>query len=275
MTEPIVITMDTNPNDEALRFLKTLTTQGWKYRLVGTDEKWVSFLHRSARYLEELKIIAAKTPDRVCVIADCRDVLCVRTPLSFMDAFNTFEKDIVVSGEFLCGGDPIPKPGVNCTDLKPYWESIGYNNEDLPIRRFVNAGLIAGKAGALVQMYLWMVTTGLDNKMYDDQVLMGKYINAHPEAVQFDIDAEMLHTSGFGASCGYISRFQQYDSPSIAEILGRRAFFLHIPGAIEGQGNKIVYDMVSLLIDKGYTNQMMLDTYTISEWGWKKYKFNQ
>lgn len=275
MTEPIVLTMDTNLNDEAIRFLKTLTKQGWKYRLIGTDAKWVSFLHRAARYLEEVKRIAAADPDRLCVVADCRDVICVRTPLSFNQAFNEFGKDIVVSGEIFCGGTPEPKPNVNCVDLTEYWNANGFEGDNIPIRRFVNAGLISGKAAALVKMYEWMVKTGVDESMTDDQVLMGKFINAHPTEVQFDIEAEMLHTCTFGASCGYMSYFQKDDSPTIAELLGRGAFFLHIPGAIMGQGNKIVYDMVSLLIDEGYTNQNMLDTYNQPEWPWKKYQFNK
>lgn len=276
MTEPIVLTMDTNLNDEAIRFLKTLTKQGWKYRVIGTDTNWVSFLHRAVRYLEEIKRIATVDPDRICVVADCRDVLCVRTPYAFTDAFNEFDKDIVVSGEIFCGGDPNPKPGVNCVDLTEYWNANGFEGDNIPIRRFVNAGLISGKASALIEMYEWIVKTGVEESMRDDQVLMGKYINAHPDKVQFDVDAEMLHTTTFGASCGYMSYFQPQDSPTIAEILGRGAFFLHIPGSVLGQGNKVVYDMVSMLIDAGYTNQMLLDMYEVPrEFRWKNYQFKK
>ena len=280
--EPIVFTMDTSINDSAIRFLKTMTKQKWKYRLIGTDDNWVSFLARAYRYLQEIKIIADITPGRICVIADCRDVLCVRTPLSFNKAFEEFNSGIVVSAEYLCGGDPNPKDdshNVNCVSLHEYWNANGYSDdnthtqENIPHRQFVNAGLIAGRAKELVHMYEWIVKTGLREEISDDQVLMGKYINTHPHLVKLDSDIVLLHSSTFGASCGYMVDIQEFDSPTISQILGRSSFFIHLPGAGLGKGNEIVYDMVSILIDAGYTNESILNKYKTTEFPWKKFEY--
>lgn len=277
--DPILITMDTSPNKEGLRFLKTLNSNGWKYRLIGTDTDWVNFLYRAGLYLKEFITIASKTPDRICVVSDCRDVLCVRSPKAFVEAFNTYGKDIVVSSEILCGGYPIRDPGanVNCEDSTPYWNANGVFDQDIPFRKYVNAGLIAGKASALVKMYNWMLETGTANRIADDQVLMGMYVNAFPSKIAMDSEAELLHTSTFGASAGLMTYSQQYDSPSIAEILGRRAFFLHLPGAGMGSGNGLIYDIVCKIIDEGYTyKDLIIEKLGVKEeWPWKKYQFDK
>lgn len=277
MSQPILITMDTAPNEDGLRFLKTLRTNGWKYRLIGTDTDWVNFLHRAAIYLKELVQIESKDPNRICVVADCRDVLCVRSPKSFNEAFNEFGKGIVTSAEILCGGYPVKRPELrgNCEDSTPYWNANGVFGDDIPYRKYVNAGLISGRASDLVKMYDWMVKKGLELSMSDDQVLMGMYINQHPDKVALDVNAEMLHSSTFGASIGYMSDFQQYDSPTIAQLLGRQSFFLHLPGAGQKSGNGLIYEMVSKLIDDGYHSKSLLDLLQAVEWPWKRYKFNK
>lgn len=270
--EPIVITMDTKLNQDAIRFLNSMTNHNWKYRLLGTDQDWVSFLNRANRYRKELRSIADHDPNQVCVISDCRDVICVRTPDAFISAFNSFQKSIIVSAEIVCGGHIHPNTDGNCYPLTNYWENLGYTEETMPIRKYVNAGLICGTANALYSMYEWMIQKGLEIQESDDQYLMGKFINEHHELVAVDHEAEILHTTTFAPSCGYLHEFQQYDSPTVAEMLGRRAFFLHIPGANQGKGNGIVYKMVSAMMDTGYTNKDMLDIYEQpNEWPWKAY----
>lgn len=274
---PILITMDTAPNEEGLRFLKTLKDNEWRYRLIGTDTDWVNFLYRTGLYLKELIRIQAQNPNQLCVVSDCRDVLCVRSPRSFETAFNEFGKDIVVSAEILCGGYPIrdPEANVNCEDTTPYWNANGYV-DNIPHRRYVNAGLIAGRVGALIEMYKWMIDTGSSIRMSDDQVLMGKYLNVHPTKVAMDVEAELLHTSTFGASIGYMSYYQQYDSPTIAQLLGRGAFFLHLPGAGKNSGNGMIYRMVSTIIDARFTYRDFLDKMDQpNEWPWKFYKYDK
>lgn len=270
--EPILITMDTNPNEGSFRFINTLIKNKWKFRLIGTDTTWTSFFDKIILYTTELKHISETNPDQICVISDCRDVLCVRSPLRFLEIFNEFNSNIVVSGEMVCGGstdpkfwDPNDKRQYNCVPLFEYWKSKGFNLEDLPNRKYVNSGLIAGKAIDLLKMYEWQLHKGKESKITDDQVLMGIFMNENPIGIEIDIDAKLLHTSVFGPTCGYLNSFQPKDAPTFAEIMGRSAFFLHIPGAGMQLGNQVIYEMASLLIDHGYNNDKLLEMYKISE----------
>jgi len=237
MQKPIVITMDTKPDEYSFRFLKTLTKNNWTFKLIGTDTTWSSFLERAVLYRKELSTL---DPNRLCIISDCRDVLCVKSPKKFIDAFAKFDSNIVISAEMLCGGVTEPKyqrppsnpPTIkyNCQPLYDFWEAKGYDLNNLPMRKYVNAGLLAGLAKDLIQMYTWMIDKGIEIKETDDQILMGMYLNAHPEAATLDTEAEILHTTTFACTGGYLNKAQSKDSPTIAEILGHSAFFLHLPG---------------------------------------------
>ena len=271
-TKPLVITFDTNLNENSHRFLKTMSNQNWSFRLIGTDKVWKSFVDRAIHYKNELLIISKKNPKQLCVISDCKDVLCVRIPNLFEEVFKKFNSGIVVSAEVLCAGysDPniLPKEEFdkfNCEPLFKYWENKGYELNNLPKRKYVNAGLISGYADDLIKMYDWIIQKGKEIKLGDDQVLMGMYMNEHPNLVEMDIDAKLLHTSTFGVSAGYMSENQVDDSPSISQILGRSSFFIHLPGINSGKGNKIIYDMLSLLIDNDFNNKKMLDKFNLQE----------
>ena len=249
-----------------------MTNQGWSFRLIGTDKKWLHFHQRAVDYRDELINISNQNPNQLCVISDCKDVLCVRTPNHFNEIFNTFNSGIVVSAEVLCAGytepDILPKEEFkkyNCTPLFKYWRYKGYEVNNLPFRKYVNAGLISGYAKDLVNMYTWIIEKGVEINRSDDQVLMGMYLNEYPELVEMDIDAKLLHTTTFGASAGYMSKLQTNDSPTFSELLGRSAFFIHIPGINPPKGNKVIYDMVSLIVDNNFNNKKILEPYNITE----------
>jgi len=274
MQPPIVITMDTKPDEYSFRFLKTLVKNNWSFRLIGSDTEWKSFLERVILYRKELQSIA---PDRLCIISDCRDVLCLRSSKSFADAFARFNTNILVSAELLCGGYTDPKfrghdlTKYNCEPLYDYWKAKGYEANNLPLRKYVNAGLVAGFAKDLIQMYDWMISKGIEIGENDDQVLMGMYLNAAPEKVVVDIEAKLLHTSTFACTGGYLNKNQAADSPTIAQVLGHSSFFLHLPSISAKKGNYVVYNMLATLIDAGYSHQNLLTIYNIKEempYGW-------
>jgi hypothetical protein len=271
-TKPLVLTFDTNLNENSHRFLKSMTNQGWSFRLIGTDKVWKSFLQRVIEYRTELIKISLENPNQLCVISDCKDVLGLRIPKHFEDIFKTFNCGVVVSGEILCAGytdykvlDPEDFKRYNCEPLEKYWESKGYILDSLPMRKYVNAGLICGYVNNLIEMYDWVISKGREIKLGDDQVLMGMYMNEYPQNVEVDVDIKLLHTSTFGVTAGYMSEYQNMDSPTISQILGRGSFFLHIPGINTGRGNKIIYDMISLLIDNDYTNKKLIKDFNITE----------
>ena len=265
MQQPLLLTMDTKPDEYSLRFIKTLTNNDWQFRLIGTDTKWVSFLNRIILYKQELSKV---DPNKICVVSDCRDVLCLRSSKHFIEAFMQFNSNIVASGELLCGGYTDPKfrgndlKRYNCEPLVKYWNHLGYK-DSLPNRKYVNAGLIAGFAKDLINMYDWMINTGLNIGEKDDQVLMGMFMNENPDSIKIDIDAKILHTSTFACTAGYLSREQKGDSPTIAQVLGHSSFFLHLPGISSKKGNYVVYNMIATLIDAGFSNKNLLDAYEI------------
>jgi hypothetical protein len=68
-------------------------------------------------------------------------------------------------------------------------------------------------------------------------------MNKFPEKVIADVDATLLHTCGSGVNAGLQSIDRQsFDAPSIAELSGRKAFFLHIPGISNIKGQQTYYD---------------------------------
>ena len=199
------------------------------------------------------------------MISDCRDVLCVREPSQFIRAFKTFKKDIVASSEIFCAGSPIydGRTDSNCLGSEKYWKDLGVSNP--PARQYINAGLISGRAEGLKSMFAWIVEKGDKFGCLDDQVLMGLYLNNHSDKIALDYKADLLHTTTFGVGCGYISESQLHDSPTIAEILGRGAFFIHIPGSRMGKGNSVVYDATATLIEAGFNQRSLMNVYELDQ----------
>jgi len=260
---PIVITYDNQPTDNTRFFLKTLEANGWDYKVVGEGEEWKGF---TTKMLRCKKTLAELHPDAVVIVSDARDVMCLRGPTAFMEAFCTLRKDIVLSMELLCGINIDVSDNFKHFQCKPitnYWKF--HNISKLPLRKFVNAGLIAGKAGKLLKFYEW----ALDNKFEDDQLALGHYVNKYPEDFAVDGNAEMLHTSVFGVNAGLLHiHLQKQDSPTLAELYGRGAFFLHIPGYNHVMGQRILYKDVRKIMDLDINHKHLSSYYKYNEPDW-------
>jgi hypothetical protein len=236
--EPLVLTYDNAPNENTRFFVTTLQQTKWAYKLVGEGEKWEGFVNKIKGYLRELSSLK---DDQVVVLSDARDVFALRPPTEFVKAFNSFGIRLVVSMELFCEGYMTDErtTGVQCVPLTNYWKH--YNLADLPHRKYVNSGLIAGYAKDLKHLLAWI----LENKYTDDQLGLCNYMNAFPHLVYADAKAEMLHTSGSAiCCCTYNNRVQSADSPTLTELLGCGAFFLHIPGHAASKGQKFMYETV-------------------------------
>ena len=264
MTSPIILTYDNCPTDNTRLFLKTLETNGWNYKLIGEGEQWKGFITRVAAYNNFLKTL---DPTTVVVLSDARDVFCVRGPKAFLEGWRTFKKDMVVSMELFCDAT-MDKPddyiGVQGVSIAKYWSY--HNIKPLPSRKFVNAGLVAGKAGELCRWLQWT----LDNKYENDQPALGTYMNLYPERIAADSDAILLHTSTFGTNAGMFNNIhsQKHDSPTLAELFGRGAFFIHIPGINVSKGQAVVYDTVRGIIESGIGDKQLRASYDYEEPGW-------
>jgi hypothetical protein len=170
-----------------------------------------------------------------------------------MTAYKSLQSDFVVSMELFCHTtlDDVTTPMPLCTPLTKYWAH--YGQIEWPLRKYVNSGLVCGKAGAILE---WLQFS-LDGKYEDDQTPLGVYMNAYPDRVYADIDRVLLHSSTFGKNGGqYDMNRQKHDAPTFAEIFGRDSFFLHFPGlCFEGQ--EFLYNFTVSLIKSGYDSSVM------------------
>lgn len=195
------------------------------------------------------------------ILSDSRDVFCVRSPEHFVKAFNSFKKPLLVSLEIFCQGYPDDRAVLDtskiwqCVPLNEYWK---HQKEKPTVRRYVNGGLNAGKAKDLLEYFEWVKTTSWT----DDQASLGDYMNKFPDKVAADIHASVLHTSGYGVNGGTYTKNQWEDSPSFAELTGKKSFFLHIPGINGSKGQMKIYNMVKkLLIDDAANAEWFMEGY--------------
>ena len=266
LKRPLVLSYDNAPTENTLFFEETLKKNKWEYKLIGKGEEWKGWPTRTRAYKAALDTMY---DDQVVVISDARDVICLRSPFAFMDAFAEFKCDMVASSELFCEGTDTPHegPGVlhtQCMPLRAYWKHRGFDTP--PDRQFVNAGLLCGKAAALRAFYGW----ALENGFTDDQLALGSYALAFPDRILCDHEAKLLHTTNFGVNAGIqVLKKQKNDSPTFAELYGRAAFFLHVPGCVN-KGQKEVYESVKKLVQSGVCDEKIRTPYKYPEPMWNE-----
>lgn len=262
VSKPLVITYDNAPTENTKFYINTLKNNKWDYVLIGKDEKWEGWITRSNAYMNILKTLPS---NKIVLLTDARDVICCRSSHAFMDAFRSFSSDLVVCMELICDSRLARESdyvGMQCHSLRNYWK---YHSIQVPKRKYVNNGLIAGKVSKLIEMLQY----GIDNKHIDDQFSLGSFVNKYPACIATDSDADIFHTSCFGAFSGLLDiNLQKTDSPTFAELFGRAAFFLHIPGMECIKGAKVVYRTVKALIESGIHDTLLRDGYEYPEPSW-------
>lgn len=260
--DPLVLTYDNKPTENTQFFLQTLERNGWTAQCVGVGEEWAGFVSKIRGYRTALESVPAQ---QLVVLADARDVVCLRQPRAFADAFASFGAPIVASMELFCGGkfdvdEDFKHP--KCRPLHAYWKHHGRTTP--PLRKFVNSGLLAGTAHALYTMLDWI----LAHKFVDDQFAVGSYMCAFPDRVAADHEAALLHTSTFAVNAGIQSiHVQKHDSPTFAELFGRGAFFLHIPG-LSGTGQACMYEFVKHALAHGAHDETLRAPYKYDVPAW-------
>jgi len=262
MTSPLVITYDNAPTENTKLFLQTLEKNKWNYKLIGEGEVWRGMVNRIFGYANYVKTL---DPNQLVILSDARDVVCLRGPKAFTKGFESFNRELVVSAELLMGGQfnpPMDFEWFQAVHLTEYWKHK--NITSLPDRKFVNGGLVAGKASAVLNWLQWSI----DNKYTDDQLALGNYFNTFPQRCGLDTSAILLHTTNFGVNAGILSiHLQKTDSPTFAELFGRGAFFLHVPGYVnKGQG--IIYKYVKTIIEAGACDAVLSEPYKYKEPEW-------
>jgi hypothetical protein len=223
------------------RFVNTLENNNWKYKIIGDGEIWKGFLNRMISYKEVLKTLH---PNKIVVISDAHDVYCTRNSANFIQEFSKYNRKIIVSMEMFAEGFTTyfkeKEPYFQVTWLGEYFK---YHNIDpnTIYRKFVNGGLIIGYAEELYKLYDWCIS----NNYTDDQKALGAYMNAFPSIVYADVNKQILHTTSSFVNMGLQDKHQmECDSPTIAELIGRDSFFLHIPGPNISEGQKFLYNNI-------------------------------
>ena len=250
--EVILITYENEDTPEFRFFEKTAIKNKWNIIRVGEGEKWDGFTNKINKYRQVCDLYSDES---IIIFSDARDVVCLRPPDAFIDAFNYMGRDIVVSAEVFCEGlieVPDDYKGNQCVSLHPYFQH--HNIKSHPIRKFVNSGLITGRVKTLRHLWQWII----DNKFTDDQYGVGMYMNTFPDNVKLDTDAEILHTTTFAINGGVYSVHQQkVDSPSFAELFGCGAFFLHIPANRVVKGQKLLYECIQQHLEKHAPDELL------------------
>jgi hypothetical protein len=265
LTKPLVVTYDNTLGiDKACAFfVQTLDTNAWEYAVISIRDTYKDHRDKLLGYCEYLKTLPA---DKIVVLSDSRDVICVRHVKAFMEGYKSLQSDFVVSMELFCNEttDLKYERDIACVPLVKYWEH--HKIHSLPLRKYVNSGLIVGKASALLAFLLFSIS----NDIVDDQEALGIYMNMFPAKVYADYEATLLHSTTFGKSGGLENGLiQKHDSPTFAEFLGRAAFFLHFP-ALNTKGQKLMYQMSKNIVDQGICSKTLNDLYGIGEWDWSQ-----
>jgi hypothetical protein len=254
LSVPLLVTYDNmlGEHENAKMLIHTLKLHDWEYAVVRISKDYSGHRDKINGYYEFLKTLPA---EKYVVLSDSRDVFCCRNPRNFIKGMNFVKSDFIVSMELWCDNtlEVVHTPRPQCVPLTKYWEENKVHS--WPLRRYVNSGLIAGKAGKILDFLEYSRTTLKDIK--DDQECMGMYMNKFPKNITADSEAIILHTSTFAKCAGASNMYvQSKDSPTFAEIFGRAAFFIHFP-SLNTKGQKLMYDTVKLLIEnKAYSHTL-------------------
>jgi len=262
---PLVVTYDNlladHPNSRVLK--QTLDTHNWEYAFVSISNTYRDHRDKLQGYAEMLRTLR---PDKIVVLSDSRDVVCCRNVKAFMDAYDSLKSPFVVSMELFCDSttDVVLEKRPQCIPLINYWKH--HTHGVYPLRKYVNSGLIVGKAAAVLDYLKYAI----DNKFVDDQEAMAVYMNTYPARVCADVDRVLLHSTTAGKSGGcYAMHVQKQDAPTYAELFGRDSFFLHFPGC-NTKGQKLMYDMTKFLIEHKFNSVTLNGLYEYPDFGWRE-----
>ena len=272
ITIPMVLLYENDLNNckEAQMCKKTLENHNWQHIFIGEGIKWNGFRDRILGYyhfLDKLK------DDKIVVLSDSRDVFCLQNSTFFIDQIkNIVENKIIISAEMFLGGhlnwneEQISKVLVKNEDF--FWQGVPLNEywkfhhiDPLPFRKYLNAGLIIGKAKNLRIAFKWII----DNNFKDDQLGLSMYTNTFPHLVHLDYEAIFLHTlTGYVNGSLYDFNIQKLDALSFHELFGFSNYFLHIPGCKISKGQKYIYHVVYSLFHNGIIDKNMFETYNLN-----------
>jgi GR25 family glycosyltransferase involved in LPS biosynthesis len=274
---PLVLSYenDLQNNQKAQMFKKTLKKNNWQHIFIGEGIKWNGFNDKIKGYYNFL-VNNKLSDDKIIVISDSRDVFCLKSSDFFIEQIKDIvENKIIISAEmFLLSHMDWNEEQISTVISKNpqyFWQGVPLNEywnfhkiSPIPFRKYLNSGLIIGKAKHLRKSFKWI----LDNNITDDQLGFSMYTNKFPDLVHLDYDAFVLHTMTSNI-CGslYNNNIQKLDTLTFNELLGFSNYFLHIPGNGVSKGQEYIYNIVYALFNNNIIEKNMFDIYNI------KYQF--
>ena len=243
----------THQHKNTQKYVNTLENNDWDYKIIGNGEIWKGFAYRMKYYRDFLQHV---NPNKIVVITDAHDVYCTRSPTHFIKEFKKYNRNMIVSMEMFAERHteyyPEREPYFQVTYLDTYFKHHNIDPSTI-YRKFVNAGLITGYAKDICHFYTW----ALDNHYTDDQKALGAYMNAFPDTVYADTNIDILHSTSSFVNIGLQHKNQMDDAPTFAELIGRKSFFLHLPGTCI-KGVKHLYENIYNIIEKFNSKEMKL-----------------
>lgn len=186
--------------------VNSLEQYGYSYKIVGMNINWDNFM---TKIKECLKYIRTLDPNKIVVVVDAYDVLAVRPVSEFISQFKSFNRNLVLGMESCCFS--------NCTKL---------NNPPSSKYKYVNGGFYAGYCHAVIHMYEYILRLGIT----DDQIGIGKYVNAYSQRVALDFNTKLV----FNVTAYDVNELK-YDSNEklfYNSITKNKPFFIHMPGIL-------------------------------------------
>lgn len=266
----ILLTYETNHNSTSkngsLRYLvKSATDKGWKMMAIGDGNKWIGFGQKTIALMKILKnLIKEYGKDVVVVVTDARDVICNRSPRSFLRNFDKVRQNrrIVFGSEIGCCVPPmyLHEPGSFITktgrkkkatyddeDYAQYKWSKKYGNIDnkwLNLMekdkrklshikenwfRALNAGLYTGYATSILKIMKMFQPLGMNE---DDQALWSNVMYSFPRTLIIDYNNELF--SNANTWDGKPGCFFKYDKETKTwenVKTKTKPYFIQTPGA--------------------------------------------
>lgn len=219
----------------------SLLQHGWSYEILALGEKWQGLKTKMRHYASACASVPA---DAIVVCADSADVIVVETPEAFVARLELAFPgvDIILSAEETCWEGRSCLRGATRVLREQYGEDEAAWP---PRRRFINSGLVGGRAGAVGAMFQWM----LDTHQVDDQMGMVKYVESRPAEVRVALDdaLRVFATDSFAWTLPIVPR-QGDVAAHVLQGDTARPVFMHFPNLyfsshILGQAN--TYDAVA------------------------------
>jgi hypothetical protein len=182
---------------------------GWDYTIVGLGKKWQGF----AIYMQWMQDELGKLPpDELVFVVDTYDALVQKSPEETKEIYHQyFSKPIVYGCEASCMSASLCH-----ADAPKICESNVFP------RRYPNGGAMLGPAGLIKKIFDY----GVEHKLKDDQLTMGRFWAENCELIELDRDSRLVYNVMYGMGTKEVEGKHQLAHPdtNIVPVL------IHMPG---------------------------------------------